>query len=138
MFKVNNWNIRTRCETCSKWTIKTYWTYFIPCSSDSIVNFEKVNVDWVTILVKSYIIDVWECSKIRLWNSEKKNFLHSTFLVFVTLQKLELSADNFIDASALSKIFLITKIPFSNPHQQQPKVKVIFTRISRASIEQVW
>ena len=137
MFKVNNRNIRTRCEICSKWTIKTCWTYFTPCSSDSIVNFEKINVDWVTILEKSYIIDVWECFEIRLWNSQKKHFLHSTFLVFVTLQKLRLSGDNFIDASAFSKIFLITKIPFSHPRQQQPKVKIIFTRIRRANIEQV-
>ena len=52
-FKVNNRNTRTRCEICSKLTTKTlerrhwritYFTYFIPCS---IINFEKVNADWV-------------------------------------------------------------------------------------------
>ena len=37
MFKVNNRNPRTSCETCSKLTIK------IP---DSVVNFEKVNAGW--------------------------------------------------------------------------------------------
>ena len=48
MFKVNNKNTRTRCEICSKLTIKTPWTCFTPCScsSVSIVNFEKVNADW--------------------------------------------------------------------------------------------
>ena len=42
MFKVNNRNTRTRCEICSKLTI----TYFTPCSSVSIVNFEQVNAGW--------------------------------------------------------------------------------------------
>ena len=50
LFKVNNRNIRTRCETCLKLTIKTperrHWTYFTPCSSVSIVNFEQVNANW--------------------------------------------------------------------------------------------
>ena len=44
MFDVNNRNTRTRCETCSKFTIK------IPerrhCSTVSIVNFEQVNAGW--------------------------------------------------------------------------------------------
>ena len=43
MFKVNNKNTRTICEICSKLTI----TYFTPCSSVSIVNFEQVNGGWV-------------------------------------------------------------------------------------------
>ena len=62
MFKVNNRNTRTRCEICSKLTIKTperrQWRrsgFFIvnfehishtPCSSVSIVNFEQVNAGW--------------------------------------------------------------------------------------------
>ena len=36
---VNKRNTRTRCEICSKLTIKTYFT---PCSNISIVNFEHV------------------------------------------------------------------------------------------------
>ena len=44
MFKVNNRNPRTRYEICSKLIIKTperrHGTYFTPCSSVSIVNFE--------------------------------------------------------------------------------------------------
>ena len=35
MFKVNNINSRTKCET-----------YFTPCSSASIVNFDQVNAGW--------------------------------------------------------------------------------------------
>ena len=37
MFKVNNRNPRTKCETCSKLTIKI---------QDFVVNFEKVNAGW--------------------------------------------------------------------------------------------
>ena len=52
LLKVNNRNTRTRCEICSKLTINTperrHWrrTYFTPCSSVSIVNFEQVNAGW--------------------------------------------------------------------------------------------
>ena len=48
LFKVNNRNTRTRCEICSKLTIKIQEQreYFTPCSSVSIVNFEQVNADW--------------------------------------------------------------------------------------------
>ena len=47
LLKVNNKNTRTRCETCSKLTIKI----LEPChwcrSSFFIVNFEHVIVGWV-------------------------------------------------------------------------------------------
>ena len=44
MFKVNNRNARTRCEICSKLTIKTpEQTYFTPCSGVSNVKFKQVN-----------------------------------------------------------------------------------------------
>ena len=63
MFKVNNRNPRTKCETCSKLTIETLeqseicskltiktserrQTYFTPCSSVSIVDFKQVNAGW--------------------------------------------------------------------------------------------
>ena len=39
LFKVNNRKTRTRCEICSKLTIKTPERRLIPCSSVSIVNF---------------------------------------------------------------------------------------------------
>ena len=54
--KVNNRNIKTRCEICSKSTIKTrsfwclyywLWIYFTSCSSVSIVNVEHVIAGWV-------------------------------------------------------------------------------------------
>ena len=55
LLKVNNRNTRTRCEICSNLTIKIpvgrsgifivkLWTYFTPCSTVSIVDFEHVNV----------------------------------------------------------------------------------------------
>ena len=59
LLKVNNRNTRTRCEICSKLTIKTMdngvvlvsllltLNNFPPCSGVSIANFEHVNVDWV-------------------------------------------------------------------------------------------
>ena len=51
MFKVNNGNTRARCEICSKLTINTPdLPYFKPCTSVSIVNFEKVNTGWRSIL----------------------------------------------------------------------------------------
>ena len=53
MFQVNNRNTRTRREICSKLTIKynkyNKKTYFTPCSSVFIVNFEQVNAGWVLL-----------------------------------------------------------------------------------------
>ena len=61
MFKINNRNTRTKCEICSKLTIKTpercqwrrsgvfnvnFQHISRLCSSVSIVNFEEVNADW--------------------------------------------------------------------------------------------
>ena len=60
LFKFNNKNIRKRCETCSKLTMKRserrltylipfdvlkyFWTYFTPFSTVSVVDFEQVNI----------------------------------------------------------------------------------------------
>ena len=47
MFKVNNRNTRTKCEICSKLTIKTpERRYFTPYSSVFIVTFEQINAGW--------------------------------------------------------------------------------------------
>ena len=57
LLKVSNRNTKTRCEMCSKLTIKTpelrngvliiqFWTYFAPCSSVSIVHFEHAIDGW--------------------------------------------------------------------------------------------
>ena len=66
MLKVDNRNTKTRCKICSKLTIKTreqchqprsgvfivnFVTYFTPCSSVSIANFEQVNAGWGTYQV---------------------------------------------------------------------------------------
>ena len=52
MFQVNNRNIRTRCEICSKLTIKTperpQW-HISPCSCTFIANFEYVNNGYPTV-----------------------------------------------------------------------------------------
>ena len=69
MFKVNDRNTRTRCDICSKLTIKTpercQWcrrcvllltlNIVTPCSSVSIVNFEQANTGWVTTVKYSTI-----------------------------------------------------------------------------------
>ena len=51
MFKVNNRNTRTRCEICSKLTIKIperrQWRHSV-----SIVNFEQVNAGWACSFLK--------------------------------------------------------------------------------------
>ena len=52
LLKVNNRKNRTRCEIYSKLTIKTpeyFQTYFTPCSSVSIVNFEHAIAGWAAI-----------------------------------------------------------------------------------------
>ena len=54
LLNVNNRNTRTKCEICSKLTIKTperrHRPYFTPCSSVSIVNFEHVIAGWVAAI----------------------------------------------------------------------------------------
>ena len=51
LLKVNSRNTRTRCDICSNLTIKTFFflklrTYFTPCSSISVDNFEHVIAGW--------------------------------------------------------------------------------------------
>ena len=43
MFKVKNKNIRTRCEICSKLTIKAPERHHWHCSGVFIVNFENIS-----------------------------------------------------------------------------------------------
>ena len=46
MFKVNNKNTRST-PSASFWYLCCWlWTYFIPCSNVSIVNFEQINAGW--------------------------------------------------------------------------------------------
>ena len=44
MFKINNKDTRKASFWCLYCQL---WTYFTPCSTVSIVNFEQVNADWV-------------------------------------------------------------------------------------------
>ena len=53
LLKLNNKNIRTRCEICSsKLTIKTpgIFVYFTPCSNVYIFSFEHVIAGWVVVI----------------------------------------------------------------------------------------
>ena len=56
MLKINNTNIRKRCEICSKLTIKTPKRR--PFFSVSIVGFEQVNVCW-DIRIKEMCTNTW-------------------------------------------------------------------------------
>ena len=38
-------------KSCQKRGVRKLWTYFTPCSSVSIVNFEQVNANWVSICI---------------------------------------------------------------------------------------
>ena len=94
LFKVNNRNIRTRCEICSKLTIKIPYlkiflrTYFTPCSSVSIVNFEYVIAGSNSIYGHTHydvtqILGLMECLKIKIitkaaTGSALKNFAKFT------------------------------------------------------------
>ena len=69
MFKVDNKNTRTKCEICSKLTIKTQELFTI-CSV-SIVNVEQVNAGWA----------VQQC------DSMQKNLDESSLIIF-SLDKL--------------------------------------------------
>ena len=62
--KVNNRNTRTRCEICSKLTIKTperrhwqLWTYFTPCPSVSMADFEHVVFGWGKVCWMNIALD---------------------------------------------------------------------------------
>ena len=50
LFKISNRNTSTRCEICSKLTIKTPERYHWRCSSVFMVNFEQVNAGWLPII----------------------------------------------------------------------------------------
>ena len=47
MLKVNNKDTRT--TPIAYFTYFTLWTYFTPCSTVSVVNFEQVNADWAIL-----------------------------------------------------------------------------------------
>ena len=55
MFKIDNRNTRTRCEICSKLTIRTVRLL-------NIVNFEQVNAGWDWILISTPTLFSTLCS----------------------------------------------------------------------------
>ena len=56
MFKVNNKDTRTTPLASFWYLYCQLWTYFIPCSSVSIVKFEQVNAGWESFDQKSWRI----------------------------------------------------------------------------------
>ena len=108
MFKINNRNTRTRCKISSKLTIKTpewrlallltFWVYFTPCSSVSIVNFEHVIADWE------------ETSRVRWFNKSSKYYQEKTVgnLTGRNLGKDLQKTAQFLIASDQSHIFMNT------------------------------
>ena len=75
MFKFNNRNSRTRCEICSKSTIKTpEWCHW-RCSGVFIVNFEQVNAcrvisSWNHCWGPLTMANVWRTVS-RSWNCKE-------------------------------------------------------------------
>ena len=48
LLKVNYRNTRGMHEICSKWTTETPKLRQWSCPGDAVVNFEQLNVDWVS------------------------------------------------------------------------------------------
>ena len=51
LIRVNNWNIRKRCEICSKLTIKTPEQRHWRRSGDFIFNFEQISLFFLVFLL---------------------------------------------------------------------------------------
>ena len=61
MFKVNNRNTKTRCEICSKLTIKTPERHYWRRSGVFIVNFEHISHHFFSISIVNFehVITGW-------------------------------------------------------------------------------
>ena len=79
LLNVNNRNTSSRCEICSKLSIKTpgvvlvslllTWTYFTPWSNVSIVNFEHIIAIWDKYLLSKKLFRVsWFASNWSIFN----------------------------------------------------------------------
>ena len=86
VFKVNNRNTKSRYEICSNLTIKiTEWrhwhrsgvfivrTYFTPCFTVSLVNFEQLNAGLVISWSAYRLLKPVQCVKAASRNSNKKH-----------------------------------------------------------------
>ena len=95
LLKVNNRYTRTKCEICSKLTIKMplasfwylycqLWTYFTPCSSVSIVNFEHVIVGWcITMMKLTYVVFLTNLFHFRLFPIFICIFIYIYLYIFI-------------------------------------------------------
>ena len=104
LFKVSNRNTRTRCEICSKLTIKTpmynkgtsvfwcldwLWTYFPLCFSVSVVSFEHVIAGWEhTSKVSRYHGTIWKFVKILAVRNIWKLFEYNRKAFWMTCHPL--------------------------------------------------
>ena len=69
MFKVNNKDTRTT-PLAAFWCLSCQiWTYFTPCSSVSIVNFEQANAGWVGITTIKNAPDHSFCFSLSGWST---------------------------------------------------------------------
>ena len=81
MFNVNNRNTRTRCEICSKLTVKIpeqllMFLLFLFYSNVSIVDFEQVNAGWVWALAHSYLVPGKKRKHAKASNYVAANIIH--------------------------------------------------------------
>ena len=94
LLKVNNRNNRTRCEICSKLTIKTsflyceIWIYFASCSCVSIVNFEHVIAGRECIQLHcGYVSQRSIETSPRKWKTKTKSCKINVFVIISSLTK---------------------------------------------------
>ena len=85
LLNVNNRNTRTRCEICSKLTIKTpERRHGTPCSCVSIVNFEHVIAGWVESINSKYYGIESICALVVVLHRSQKHEVQT----LITLQNI--------------------------------------------------
>ena len=88
MFKVNKKDTRTKRLQALFWCLYCLlWTYFTPCSSVSIVNFEQVNAGWGKTFRRHPGKKICQLS-IQNINKQanKKHYIHIDLLTFPALK----------------------------------------------------
>ena len=86
LFKINNWNIRNRCEICSKLTISVF-----------IVNFEHISHLFLVLLLLT--LNKWMLAGLCLWTSSY-DILNKTF-------KFWLGILHIFQMCSLKSIFIV-------------------------------
>ena len=108
MFKINYRNTRTRCEICSRLTIKTPEL----CSSVSVVNFEQVNAGWGIVMFLSgkywkKIVPLF----IIIWLLNNKNCQRISEVIFTLQENLTIHLGESLCFTEFStKIHWITRL----------------------------